>query len=269
MAYETILYDQKDAVATITLNRPQKLNAYNAVMGREVHEAAKQADADPQVRAIIMTGAGRAFCAGADIRGFDADLSQGGRGPQATEKPTGPTSTLASNLTLDFLNLSKPVIAAINGYALGVGCTIPMLADIRIAADTDKMGFIFPRVGVITELGSSFLLPRMVGLVAAAEILLTGKQFTAQEMKDLGFITHVVPGEKLMETARGIAGEIIKCAPLSVAYTRRALYESLEAGLTAMTHFEREAFRALSYSADHNEYVRAFVEKREPHFTGR
>src|SRR5258708_36032685 len=182
--FETVLYTVADSIATVTLNRPDKLNAFNAVMGREIVAAFRAADQDPEVRAIIMTGAGdRAFCAGADIAGFEQDIES--RNIEAREGSSRRASRDSGQEMLAFPNLvrtmSKPPIAALNGYALGVGITMALPCDIRIAAETAKVGFIFARVGLMAELGSTYFLPRLIGSSRAAEMMLTRRQYSAPE----------------------------------------------------------------------------------------
>ena len=266
MAYETILYEVADQIATITLNRPAKMNSYTPQMGYEISEAIMQAEGDPAVRVIIMTGAGdRAFCAGADIGGFAKDVNTregGGRGEFSGRR----TAALPPLPTL-MRNLSKPTIAAINGYALGVGMTIPILFDVRIASENAKMGVIFGRVGVMAELGSTYLLPRMIGLARASEMMLTGKQYTAAECLQMGLVSQVTPVGKVMEKARELAGEMLQCSPTSQAYTKHALHQALDGTLETAMQFEMFALEKCYVSAEHKEYVTAFMEKRKPDFS--
>lgn len=266
MAYETILYEVADQIATITLNRPAKMNSYTPQMGYEISEAIMQAEGDPAVRVIIMTGAGdRAFCAGADIGGFAKDVNTregGGRGEFSGRR----TAALPPLPTL-MRNLSKPTIAAINGYALGVGMTIPILFDVRIASENAKMGVIFGRVGVMAELGSTYLLPRMIVLARASEMMLTGKQYTAAECLQMGLVSQVTPVGKVMEKARELAGEMLQCSPTSQAYTKHALHQALDGTLETAMQFEMFALEKCYVSAEHKEYVTAFMEKRKPDFS--
>ncbi len=261
MSYETILYDVEDEIATVSLNRPTKLNAYTPKMGDELFDAFSRADADPAVRVIILTGAGRAFCAGADIGSFAEDIDT---------RASGGTAQHNTSRMRDFprlmQNLTKPVIAAINGFALGIGCTMTMLCDVRIAAEGVKMGVIFPRVGLMMELGSTFLLPRMIGASNAAEMMLTGRQFTAEECRRTGLLSHVVPGEKLMGKAREIAGEMLQCSSTSLALTRAALYGGMKGTIENAWEFEKEGMERCYRSPEHKEYVTAFMEKRKPDF---
>jgi enoyl-CoA hydratase/carnithine racemase len=263
MAYETILYEVANQVATITLNRPEKLNAYTATMGAELFSAFRSANEDSAVRAIILTGAGRAFCAGADIAGFADNI----RSLEKTgHDARGANRELIPPFAELMRRLSKPVITALNGVAVGVGFTIPLLTDIRLAAEGATMGAIFARVGLISELGSTYLLPRMVGVSRAAEILLTGRRFTAAEMLNMGVLSYVTPADKLITKAREIADEILQCSPTSIAMTRRALYQGLDSTMESAMQFEGFAITRCYSSPEHKEYVTAFMEKRKPDF---
>jgi enoyl-CoA hydratase/carnithine racemase len=162
--------------------------------------------------------------------------------------------------------LSKPTIAAINGYALGVGCTIPLLFDVRIASDNAKMGVIFPRVGLMSELGSSYLMPRLIGLARTAEMMLTGRQYTASECLAMGLVSRVVPLAQLPATTRELAGDMLQCSPTSLAFTRKALYQGLDGNLETAMAFEGFALEKCYVSPEHKEYVAAFLEKRKPDF---
>lgn len=264
MNYETILYDVKDEIATITLNRPAKMNAYTAQMGAEIAEAVIRADQDSDARVIVMTGAGeRAFCAGADMSMFAADIrarEEKGR----SESDRGNRQMLS--LPQLMRQLSKPTIASINGYALGVGCTMTLLFDVRIASDNAKMGVIFPRVGLMSELGSSYLMPRLIGLAHTAEMMLTGRQYTAQQCLAMGLVSQVVPQAELAAKTHELAGEMLQCSPFSLAMTRRALYQGLDGTLETAMQTEGFALEKCYVSAEHKEYVTAFMEKRKPDF---
>ena len=266
MGYETIILEKSDGVATVTLNRPQRLNAWTPTMGAELSEAFRDIDRDAAVRIAVLTGAGRAFCAGADMEFFAAQISAGG-GTTAGAGTAGPSRV--EEFPLLMRRLSKPIVAAINGYALGVGCTMTLLCDIRIAAEDAKLAFLFPRMGVMAELGSTFLLPRLVGLGRACELMFTGKQYTAAECERAGLVNRVVPAAELLPTVRALAAEVGQCAPLSILLTRQALYQGLHETFEAQVRYEAFTLDYLYRTRDHAEAVRAFKEKRPPVFEGR
>jgi enoyl-CoA hydratase/carnithine racemase len=275
MDFESIRLERADGVATITLHRPERLNAWTPVMGRELTQAFRAADRDRDVRAVILTGAGRAFCAGADMDFFAGQIKGGGgtgagsgEAGVAPEAP-GPPFLRVEEFPALMQQLSKPSIAAINGYALGVGCTMTLLCDVRLAAAEAKMGFLFPRMGVMAELGSTFLLPRLIGLGRACELMFTGKQHPAAELERIGLVNHVVPGDQLVARATALAREMAECAPLSLTLTRRALHQGLSATFDAQVRHEAYALEYLYRTRDHAEAVAAFREKRAPRFEGR
>jgi enoyl-CoA hydratase/carnithine racemase len=262
MAYETLLYEVADEIATITLNRPAKMNAYTDQMGREIAEAMIQADRDRNARVVVMTGAGeRAFCAGADMSMFASNI-KAREEHEKVDEPRGGGISLPQIMR----NLSKPTIAAINGYALGVGCTMTLLFDVRIASDNAKMGVIFPRVGLMSELGSSYLMPRLIGLSRTAEMMLTGRQYGAQDCFAMGLVSQVVPQAELKAKTRELAADMLQCSPFSLAMTRKALYQGLDGNLESAMQFEGFALEKCYVSPEHKEYVTAFMEKRKPDF---
>ncbi|MDX2170226.1 MAG: enoyl-CoA hydratase-related protein [Deltaproteobacteria bacterium] len=264
MPYEQITYDAADGIATITLNRPEKLNAWTPIMGAELMDAFRAADRDASVRAILFTGAGeRAFCAGADMGFFAGQIAAGG----GTGSGGGPSRVVEFPLLMR--GLSKPSIAVLNGYALGIGATMPLLCDIRLACAEAQIGFLFSRMGVMAELGSTYLLPRIVGTARACELMLTGKRFSAAECERMGLVNHVVPRAELLATARALANEVAQSAPLSVMLTRQAIYQGLESSFEAQVRFEGYTLDHLYRTADHAEAVAAFREKRPPKFSGR
>jgi enoyl-CoA hydratase/carnithine racemase len=265
MSYETLVLDVEDGVGTVTLNRPEKLNAYTPRMGQELPRALGELDRDPAVRVVVLTGAGRAFCAGADMSMFESQIEAGGgTGAGGAEGPTR-----VEEFPLLMRRLTKPSIAAINGYALGVGATMTLLCDVRLAAHEARVGFLFPRMGVMAELGSTFLLPRLVGLGRACELMLSGKIYEAAELERCGLINHVYPSAELATRARELAGEMAQCAPLSVQLTRQALYQGLQETFEAQVRYEGFALDYLYRSRDHAEAVAAFRAKRKPNFEGR
>ena len=227
MAYEQILYSVEDKVLTLTLNRAERLNAFTGVMCRELIDAFDRADADDSVRAVIVTGAGRAFCAGADLGGgsktFDAS-ARGAREPIEEHRDGG------GLLTLRIYDSKKPVIAAINGAAVGIGITMTLPMDIRIASAGARMGFVFARRGIVPEACSSWFLPRVVGISRAAEWVYTGRVFGAEEALAGSLVSRVVAPEDLLATAWAIAHEIADhTSAMSVALTRQMLWKMLGA----------------------------------------
>jgi len=260
--YATVIYEVADGIATVTLNRPDKLNAFNATMGREIVQAFMLAERDPEVRVIVLTGAGRAFCAGADIAGFAGEIAL----REAREVRRGDSREGREMLEFPHLvrTMSKPSIAALNGYALGVGITMALPCDIRIMADDAKVGFIFARVGMMAELGSTYFLPRLVGASRATEMMLTGRHYTAGECLAMGLVSAVVPSAGLAGKSREIASQIAEGSPLSIELLRRAVFQGLDGTLEHAMEFENFALERCSRSAEHKEYVSAFMEKRKP-----
>lgn len=260
MNYEQILYDVADGILTITLNRPEKLNAFTTRMMHELIDAFGRADADDAVRAIIVTGAGRAFCAG-------ADLSSGGgtfHAPEALEEHRDGGGLV----TLRIYESKKPVIAAINGPAVGVGITMTLPMDVRIASTTARIGFVFARRGIVPEACSSWFLPRVVGIAQAAEWVFTGRVFPAEEALAARLLSRVVAPEALLDTARALGREIAdNTSAMSVALARQLLWRGL--GLDHPMEAHKADSRCIYWmgrSADAREGVTAFLEKRPPRF---
>jgi enoyl-CoA hydratase/carnithine racemase len=265
--FETLRYDVADGVATLTLNRPDRLNAVNAASIQDLIAAFDAVDDDDAVRAVIVTGAGRAFCAGADL-GHGGSTFAGG--PGRGERPEAHRDG-GGLVTLRIFDLKKPVIAAINGPAVGFGVTLTLAMDIRIASTAARLGFVFARRGVVPEACSTWFLPRLVGIAQAAEWAYTGRVFSAEEARAGGLVSRVVPPDDLLPTAHGLAREIAdNTSAVSVALIRQMLWRMLGAG------HPREAHRLDSLgmwytgrSADAHEGVTSFLEKRPPRFTGR
>jgi enoyl-CoA hydratase/carnithine racemase len=265
MPYETLLINKTGRVALVTLNRPDKLNAWNPLMEREFLAALEELNGDAQVHVIVITGAGRAFCAGGDISAFNEGL-QGGRyatGP----KPSPLTAEDGSPEVPIALSRSKPVIAAINGHAVGIGLTMPLACDIRIASDKAKLSVRFVKVGLTPECGSTRYLPLVAGLGNALYMALTGRIVDAEEALQRGLVDRVVPHDALMDEAMALANEIAANPPSAVWAAKRIIHEN--AGETdtrrAVTR-EGFAIRMARGVPDHAEAVRAFLEKREPNF---
>ncbi|WP_017583637.1 crotonase/enoyl-CoA hydratase family protein [Nocardiopsis valliformis] len=275
MSDREIRYEVADGIATITLNRPEKLNALTAAMGRQLREAFDTTDADDAVRAVVLTGAGRAFCAGADLaRGastFDAG-SEGhpGSAPDA-ETVDGVPRDGGGVLALRVAASLKPVIVAVNGPAVGLGATMTLPADIRIAADSARFGFVFTRRGLVPEAASSWFLPRIVGISQAMEWVATGRVFNAQEALTGGLISRVEPADGLLDAAYGIAREIVEnTSAVSVTLSRRMLWSMLGADGPWDAHrMDSRAIYRLGGGDEAAEGVLSFLEKRPPRFPGR
>lgn len=278
MAYQTILYDVADGILTITLNRPEKLNAFTREMMSEMIDAFDQADADDNVRAIIVTGAGRAFCAGADLtagpRTFDATREDQPAG-RAALKPDGEIDWSDESirdggglLTLRIFDSLKPVIAAVNGAAVGVGATMQLAMDVRLASESARFGFVFARRGIVPEACSSWFLSRAVGISQALEWAFTGRVFSAQEALEGRLVKKLYKPEELIGAARALAREIAdNAAPVSVALTRQMLWKMLGADHPMEGHkIDSRAIRARGASADAKEGVKSFLEKRTAKF---
>ena len=220
MNYENILLDQKDGIATITLNRPDKLNAYTTEMGDEVTHAFRALQRDAGVRVIILTGAGKAFCAGADLEHLKAHEA----GKNVSKGPRLGEEDFLRKLPLEMSDSKKPIIAAINGHAVGVGMTMVMPCDIRIVANEAKLGFIFGKLGILPGLGSSHLLPNLVGMAKAQELVLTAKKILGPEAAQIGLANKSVPAEEVLKEARAMAAEIATIDPHVLEYAKRALH---------------------------------------------
>jgi len=257
MNYKEIILEKSEQIATITLNRPEQLNAFTWTMGIEVRQAIINIENDPDIRVTIMTGAGRGFCAGADLGG-GKDTFNGSDRPKDDDRP--------SSLLKFYFNLKKPVIVAYNGPAVGVGITMTLPYDIRIAAESARLGIVFNRRGIIPEVGCPWLLPRIVGISRAAEMMYTGRILSAQEALEFGLVSRVVPDTELIPTARELAKEIaVNCAPVSVALTKHMLYRFLtEADIEKAEHINHTYMGWTGQQEDAREGVISFLEKREP-----
>jgi enoyl-CoA hydratase/carnithine racemase len=264
MSYEQILTDKDQGVLTITLNRPERLNAWTGQMGQELREAFDVADADDEVRAIIVTGAGRGFCAGADLEGGGDTFDYRKRDTAgAAGRDNG------GEFTLRVFESTKPVIAAINGPAVGIGATMTLPMDVRLAADDARIGFVFARRGIIPEAASSWFLPRVVGISQAMEWVSTGRVFDAREALDRGLVRSLYPKAELLDAARSLAREIAdNTAPVSVALARRLMWRMLGAEHPMYAHrADSRGMVARGQSADAVEGVTSFLEKRPAAFT--
>jgi enoyl-CoA hydratase/carnithine racemase len=275
MAYDTVLYDVSDRICTISLNRPEKLNAWTRQMHFDLKDAMHRAGADPEVRAIILTGAGRGFCAGADMGGLQAIQAGGSANSDRSTKAAPPLEN-ASTLPEFRMSYSyfpaipKFIIAAINGPAAGLGFVIPLYADLRFAAESAVFTTAFAQRGLIAEHGVSWLLPRLVGLPAAMDLLCSARKFRAPEALSLGLVSRVIPDDKLMAETRAYATLLANTvSPRSVSVMKRQIWEAEFQTLAEATTQANHEMELSFQTADFKEGVAHFLEKRPARFTGK
>jgi 2-(1,2-epoxy-1,2-dihydrophenyl)acetyl-CoA isomerase len=256
---ETLLVDRDSGVQTITLNRPDALNSFNASMKRDLLEVLKAAARDTDVRCLILTGAGRAFSAGQDLK----------------ERQAPGAADLADELREHYnpiirgvRRLEKPVIAAVNGVAAGAGCSLAIACDIIIAAENARFIEVFAKVGLVPDTGSTWFLPRLIGYARAAEMVFTAEPVDAATAERIGLVNRVVPSERLMPEARALAQQLAAAPPLALALAKRALNRALESDLDSALDHEAQLQGIAGRSQDHAEGVAAFIEKRPARFTG-
>jgi len=265
MPYEHIAYEATDGVLTITLDRPEQLNAFTGTMQRELLESFDRADADDSIRAIVITGRGRGFCAGADLSGGPSTFNAGAHG-QSTD--ISDFRDGGGKVTLRIFELKKPIIAAINGPAVGVGITMTLAMDVRLASENARMGFVFARRGIVPEACSSWFLPRIVGISQAMEWVSTGRVFDAQEALAGGLVKSVYAPDALLPAAYSLAREIAdNTAPVSVALCRQLMWRGLVADHPMKAHMaDSRGILVMGQSPDVAEGVASFLEKRKPVF---
>jgi enoyl-CoA hydratase/carnithine racemase len=258
MGDEPVTVDISERVAVVTLNRPERLNAFTGRMGDELGAAYASCDADDDVRAVVVTGGGRAFCAGADLElGGDTFAAPG---EQFSASPVDPPAW----------NVRKPVLAAINGHAIGIGLTLAMQCDLRVVADDAKLGFVHVRRGVIPDAHAHWTVPRAVGHAHAADLLLTGRTFTGREAADLGLVNRALPADEVLPATLDIARDIaVHTAPLSVALSKRLLWASPILDRDEIGRLETEYHRIVMGTPDAREGVLAWLERRDPKWTGK
>jgi enoyl-CoA hydratase/carnithine racemase len=270
--FETLRYEVADRVATITLDRPDKLNAYNTTMMSELVTAFDRSDADDEVGCVVLTGAGRAYCAGADISGGDAAFERLAEDPARAALRYGDLSRDGGGVgSLRIFDSLKPVIAAVNGAAVGVGATMLLPADIRLASTSARFGFVFTRRGIVPEAASSWFLPRIVGISRALEWTMAGRMVSAEEALAAGLVRSLHAPDDLIPAAMALARELAHAgAPVAVSLTRQMMWRMLGASHPMAAHrADSRAMRARGGAPDTREGVRAFLEKRDPQFAER
>ena len=263
MDYETILYTLEEGVLTITLNRPEVLNAFNRKMTDEIQDALKKAERDPAVRCIVFTGAGRAFSSGEDLKARMAEGDGGGGGFGVTLRER------YNPIILKIRNIEKPVLASVNGVAAGAGCSLALACDMRIASDKARFIEVFVRVGLVPDSGSCFFLPRLVGLGKALEMAFLGDEVSAEEAARIGLVNRVVPAEELEEATHELALRLAKGPTRAIGLAKRAINRALSMDLEQVLEYEMYAQEIAGASEDHREGIAAFLEKRPPVFRGR
>jgi len=262
MDYETIQYNLDEGVLTITLNRPDVLNAFNRKMTDEIQDALKKAERDSSVRCIVFTGAGRAFSSGEDLKSRMAETN-------------GQTGGFASTLrerynpiVLKMRNIEKPVLGSINGIAAGAGCSLALACDMRIASEKARFIEVFVRVGLVPDSGSSFFLPRLIGLAKAMEMAFLGDEVSAEEALRLGLVNRLVPAEELASATHELALRLAQGPTKAIGLAKRAINRALSMDLDQLLEYEVFAQETAGGTNDHKEGITAFIEKRQAKFTG-
>ena len=264
MTYESLLYDVKDRIATLTLNRPDRLNALGGSLRDDLLDAVLKAGADDEVRVIVITGAGRGFCSGGDVKAMNEREKSGDAG--AIKDKYVP---IRDRIVLALRDCPKPIIAAVNGAAAGAGMNLALACDMRIAASSAKFSQAFVKRGLHPDWGGSWFLPRIVGTAKACELILTGDSIDAATALDLGILNAVVAPEALMDEAYKLARKIADGPPIAIQLARRAIYHNEDVDLKAGLEFESFAQNITKETDDYREGVKAFVEKRAPKFSGK
>lgn len=267
MDCEHLIYSKEAGIATITLNRPQKLNAFTSEMYQGLSSVIEEVEKDNDIKVLVITGTGRAFCVGADVKSLEQGLSQR---PEAMSPPTEFTTEMVSKiLTFPLQRMEKPVIAAINGIAAGGGLDAACACDIRIASERATFSSVFVRRGIVPTMGGTYFLPRLVGIDRACEMIWTGDLIEAREAERIGLVTRVVPHDELEAATEELAHKIASGPPLAIAQAKKLIYSGLNMDLESALLDVMRAYTALGLTEDHQEALRAFLEKREPVFKGK
>ncbi|HEY2995659.1 MAG TPA: enoyl-CoA hydratase/isomerase family protein [Methylomirabilota bacterium] len=264
MTYECLIYEVKDSIATLTLNRPDRLNALGGSLRDDLHDAITRSAADPEVRVLIITGSGKGFCAGGDVKAMN-EAKEGRRERPFMEKiAPGRDRTL-----LAMREAPQPIIAAVNGAAAGAGMNLALACDIRLASSAAKFSQAFVKRGLHPDWGGTYFLPRIVGMAKAAELIFTGALIDAAEALRLGIVSQVLAPEELLPAAQALARAIAAGPPIAIRLAKRGLYRNAESDLRTALEYETFAQNACFETEDATEGIRAFVEKRAPQFKGR
>ena len=263
MEYPDIIYTKENGIATITMDRPDKRNAFTPEMSDSLYRAVEDSARDESIRVIVLTGTGRAFCAGADVKA----MAQGFDNPEAQRRYDAARSERVS-LHLLMQRCDKPIIGAINGVAVGGGLDLACACDIRIAAESARFAEVFVRRGMMPASGGTYFLPRLVGIDRACLMAWTGDMIDAREAERIGLATMVVPDDELELATMELAEKLAKGPPLAIQRTKRAIYDGLEMNLDQTLRYIAPIISELNATEDHKEGARAFVEKREPVFRG-
>ncbi len=266
MAERSVLVETAGGIGTIKLNRPETLNAFDTKLIADTFCAIEELGSDSSVKVVVITGVGKTFSAGADIKGrFLANIEKRKSGDLNIALRE---SNLAAGLH-SMMNLGKPLIAAVNGLAIGLGCTISLACDMRIASEDARFGFGFVKMALTPEFGSSYFLPRLIGVGRTLELLYSGRLLGAQEAKDMGMVNNVVPLEKLPAAVDTLARNLAQGPSISLKLIREGIYQGMQVDLDTALKWEYFALNTCFSTDDHEEAVRAFVEKRQPTFRGR
>jgi enoyl-CoA hydratase/carnithine racemase len=263
MSWEYILLEKQDGVATVTLNRPEKYNAFAGLMRQEIVEVLDDVAGDPEVRVVVITGAGKAFCVGGDVNEFVSGTTKALAQDVSSERHAMCKAALTIN------TMEKPVIASVNGVAAGGGCNLALSCDIRIASEKARFGQVFVRRGVHPDWGGIYFLPRLVGYAKAAELIFSGEVVGAEEALKIGMVNRVVRHEELAQTTRDFAERIAKNAPIPIAFAKRGLQNFSKWDLPQALDYESYVLEVCKQSEDFMEGFSSFLEKREPVFKGK
>ena len=265
MSYETVIVEKQDRIATIRMNRPESLNAITVQMEEDLYNAFTDVTEDDNVRVVVLTGAGRGFCSGEDVKERPGETPGWRKPSYRISMPV----THGNRLILALRNIPKPVIAAINGPAVGQGLSLCLHSDIRVASENARLGAVWMLRGIPPESFSAYVLPQIVGLAKAIELIFTGRIIDAAEAKEIGLVSDVYPADKFFDSTYELAGTIARGAPIALALAKKAVYQFSDVFLDAAMQMERFALDYANKTDDREEGIRSFLEKRKPDFQGR